>query len=114
MDAVVGTLVLCSVKDVNMALLQVRRVLKAGGLYLFIEHVASDDGSLLRLAQSILDPLQQFVAGGCHLTRETGKQISQAGFSTVSLNMASVPTLPIISPHVYGLACHWSWGLSPA
>ncbi|KAL6953537.1 hypothetical protein U1Q18_045796, partial [Sarracenia purpurea var. burkii] len=39
-DAVVGTLVLCSVKDVNMTLKEVMRVLKPGGIYLFMEHVA--------------------------------------------------------------------------
>ncbi|KAL6969614.1 hypothetical protein U1Q18_029324, partial [Sarracenia purpurea var. burkii] len=40
-DAVVGTLVLCSVKDVNMTLKEVMRVLKPGGIYLFMEHVAA-------------------------------------------------------------------------
>ncbi|PKA56777.1 24-methylenesterol C-methyltransferase [Apostasia shenzhenica] len=104
-DLVIGTLVLCSVKDVKLALKEVKRVLKADGLYLFIEHVAAYDGSLLRLMQSILDPFQQFVADGCHLTRETGNQISRSGFSKVNLNMASVPIIPIVSPHVYGIAC---------
>ncbi|KAH0460713.1 hypothetical protein IEQ34_011376 [Dendrobium chrysotoxum] len=105
MDAVIGTLVLCSVKDVNMTLQEVKRVLKVGGLYLFIEHVAAQDGSFLRFTQSILDPLQQFFADGCHLTRETGEQISHAGFSDVNINMTSVPTISILSPHVYGIAC---------
>lgn len=41
MDAVIGTLVLCSVTDVDLALKEVRRVLKPGGRYLFIEHVAA-------------------------------------------------------------------------
>ncbi|XP_020702822.1 methyltransferase-like protein 7A isoform X1 [Dendrobium catenatum] len=105
MDAVIGTLVLCSVKDVNLTLQEVKRVLKVGGQYLFIEHVAAQDGSFLRFTQSILDPLQQFFADGCHLTRETGEQISHAGFSDVNINMTYVPTISIISPHVYGIAC---------
>ncbi|KAJ6801197.1 methyltransferase-like protein 7A [Iris pallida] len=79
-DAVIGTLVLCSVKDVGVALREVRRVLKPGGLYLFIEHVAAREGSLLRLMQSILDPLQQLLSDGCHLTRETGSLISEGTF----------------------------------
>ncbi|XP_020581007.1 methyltransferase-like protein 7B isoform X2 [Phalaenopsis equestris] len=41
MDAVIGTLVLCSVEDVNLTLQEVKRVLKVGGLYLFMEHVAA-------------------------------------------------------------------------
>nr|XP_043606460.1 methyltransferase-like protein 7B isoform X2 [Erigeron canadensis] len=41
MDAVVGTLVLCSVKDVHQTLQEIKRVLKPGGLYIFVEHVAA-------------------------------------------------------------------------
>ncbi|XP_072977415.1 uncharacterized protein [Typha angustifolia] len=83
-DAVVGTLVLCSVKDVGMAL---------------------RDGSLLRFVQGALDPLQQFLADGCHLTRETGMQISEVGFSSISQSMAFLSSISLISPHVYGVAC---------
>ncbi|XP_038977572.1 methyltransferase-like protein 7A, partial [Phoenix dactylifera] len=104
MDAVIGTLVLCSTKDIDMALREVKRVLKPGGLYLFIEHVAARDGSLLRFVQSILDPLQQFVSDGCHLTRETGKLISETGFSSVDLNTAFLSSAAVLGPHVYGTA----------
>ncbi|XP_072993329.1 uncharacterized protein [Typha latifolia] len=104
-DAVVGTLVLCSVNDVGMALREVKRVLKPGGIYLFIEHVAARDGSLLRCVQGALDPLQQFMADGCHLTRETGMQISEVGFSSISQSMAFLSSVSLISPHVYGVAC---------
>ncbi|XP_073130716.1 uncharacterized protein [Henckelia pumila] len=103
-DAVVGTLVLCSVKDVDLTLKEVRRVLKPGGHYIFVEHVAAKDGTILRFVQGILDPLQQIVADGCHLTRNTGTDIARAGFSSIDINQASVSTLSIISPHVYGIA----------
>lgn len=64
----------------------------------------SSDGTLLRLAQTALDPLQQLLSDGCHLTRETGKQISEAGFSNLILNMTFLSNVSLISPHVYGIA----------
>ena len=63
------------------------------------------DGTSLKFWQSVLDPLQQIVADGCHLTRETGKNISEAGFSGVDLSMAFLSNASLISPHVYGMAC---------
>ncbi|KAK7859816.1 methyltransferase-like protein 7a, partial [Quercus suber] len=83
-DAVVGTLVLCSVKDVDMAL---------------------KDGTVLRFIQNVLDPLQQTVGDGCHLTRETGMKISEAGFSGVELNKAFLSNASFVNPQVYGIAC---------
>ncbi|KAL7240813.1 hypothetical protein ACSBR2_006456 [Camellia fascicularis] len=103
-DAVVGTLVLCSVKDINMTLKEVMRVLKPGGLFLFVEHVAAEDGTILRFAQGIFNPLQQIVSDRCHLTRKTGKCISEAGFSAVHINTTFVSIACILGPHVYGIA----------
>ncbi|PRQ40756.1 putative phosphatidylethanolamine N-methyltransferase [Rosa chinensis] len=104
-DAVVGTLVLCSVKDVNKTLKEIKRVLRPGGLYLFVEHVAAKDGTALRFIQSVLDPLQQTLADGCHFTRETGTNISRSGFSGVELSMTSLSSTSIINPQIYGIAC---------
>ncbi|KAJ9187466.1 hypothetical protein P3X46_002921 [Hevea brasiliensis] len=103
-DAVIGTLVLCSVANVDQTLQEVKRVLRPGGLYLFVEHVAAKDGTLLRFLQNILDPLQQTVADGCHLTRETGKKINEAGFSGVELSTAFLSNAAFVNPQVYGIA----------
>ncbi|KAI3927364.1 hypothetical protein MKX01_027595 [Papaver californicum] len=103
MDAVIGTLVLCSVKDVKTTLKEVKRVLKPGGLYVFMEHVAAEDGS--QICTECSGSFAQLLADGCHLTRETGKYISEAGFSDVNINKVSVSSASYISPHVYGTAC---------
>ncbi|XP_066319486.1 uncharacterized protein [Miscanthus floridulus] len=105
MDAVIGTLVLCSVNNIDMALREIKRVLKPDGLYVFIEHVAAPDGTLLHFVQGALDPVQQFVADGCHLTRKTGQSIRDVGFSSLSLDSVRLSNAYIISPHVYGVAC---------
>ncbi|XP_010551421.1 PREDICTED: methyltransferase-like protein 7A isoform X2 [Tarenaya hassleriana] len=104
-DAVIGTLVLCSVSDVARTLEEIKRVLRPGGVYLFIEHVAAEDGSALRFVQNVLDPLQEIVADGCHLTRRTGDSISEAGFSGgAEINKVSLSSVSYISSHVYGIA----------
>ena len=68
-DAVVSTLCLCSVDDVEATILEVARVLKKNGRYGFVEHVAAEDGTLLDVQQRVLDPLQQRLANNCHLHR---------------------------------------------
>ncbi|XP_010551424.1 PREDICTED: methyltransferase-like protein 7A isoform X2 [Tarenaya hassleriana] len=104
-DAVIGTLVLCSVSDVAQTLSEIKRVLRPGGAYLFIEHVAAEDGSILRFVQNVLDPLQQVVMDGCHLTRRTGEYILEAGFNGgQEINKISVHSIPHVSSHVYGVA----------
>jgi len=70
-DIVVSTLVFCSVSDPEQSLQEVFRVLKPGGIFLGVEHIYDDDQSILGVEQKVLDPLQQIIANGCHLTRRT-------------------------------------------
>ena len=57
-DAVIATLVLCSVESQEATLAEIRRLLKPGGKYYFVEHVAAGAGTPLRLAQDVLNPIQ--------------------------------------------------------
>ena len=57
-DTVVCCLTLCSVRDVAQVLAEVRRVLKPGGRFLFMEHVLSDDPERQRWQQR-LNPIQR-------------------------------------------------------
>jgi len=72
-DLVVGTLVLCSVKDPRKALAEVHRVLRPGGAYLFLEHVAAPKGTPLRFLQEAATPLFFFLGDGCHPNRDDKK-----------------------------------------
>ncbi|KAG5187507.1 hypothetical protein JKP88DRAFT_307729 [Tribonema minus] len=74
-DAVVSTLVFCSVQDPAQAMSEVARVLRPGGKWLFMEHVAAPRDGPLLASQRLLDPLQIAIASGCHLTRHTEELI---------------------------------------
>lgn len=104
-DAVVSTLVLCSVQNVPRALAEILRVLKPGGRFVFIEHVAAPPGTPLRHMQGWLRPLFRVFADGCHLDRETWAEIERAGFAEVKMEHFDGP-LPIAlaRPHVSGIA----------
>ncbi|WP_156255836.1 class I SAM-dependent methyltransferase [Sandarakinorhabdus oryzae] len=78
-DTVVCCLTLCSVQDVGQVLAEVRRVLKPGGRFLFLEHVLSDDPDRQRWQQR-LNPVQRVVGVGCNLNRPSAQLVRDAGF----------------------------------
>ena len=102
-DAVISTLVLCSVHDPGLALREIRRVLRPGGRFVFVEHVAAPRGSGLHFAQHAVRPLWRALSDGCHVDRDTGKLIEAAGFADVDLRSFTLP-VPIMSPHIAGVA----------
>ena len=79
-DAALSTWTLCTIPDVRAALAEVRRVLKPGGRFHFVEHgLAPDEG--VRRWQHRLEPVQKRLFGGCHLTRPVLDLLSTAGFT---------------------------------
>jgi ubiquinone/menaquinone biosynthesis C-methylase UbiE len=105
-DAVVASLVLCSVRDQGEALSEMRRVLKPGGELRFYEHVVAQKpfpARLQRIADATFWPR---VAGGCHMARDTLPAIERAGFTVErSERFPFTPGAPVPSiPHVLGVA----------
>ncbi len=106
-DVVLSTLVLCSVPDPGAVLAEVRRVLRPGGRFVFIEHVAAPRGTFLRRLQHLLGPLWSFMADGCRPDRELGTAIRAAGFGSLELEEFRVlrhSPLDLVGPHVAGVA----------
>ena len=104
-DAVICTLVLCSVDDPAGTLADIRRVLRPGGRFVFLEHVGAPRGSALRLVQRLLRPAWGFLADGCCPDRDTADAIRAAGFSSLELEEFRLPRsmLPV-TPHLAGTA----------
>lgn len=79
-DVVVHTLVFCSVSNVDQGLQEIKRVLKASGKLIFIEHVLPEKRGLRTLFQKI-NPLWKKVSGGCSLTKDFNKSLERNGFT---------------------------------
>lgn len=89
-DSVLITFTLCTIDDVARAVREVDRVLVDGGTVHIAEHGASPDASVARW-QRRLDPLQQRVFGGCHLTRDPIALLAEAGFADADIQTAYLP-----------------------
>jgi SAM-dependent methyltransferase len=98
-DAVVGTLLLCSVRAPEQVMGNVRRVLRPGGKFVFLEHVAAPAGSTRRVVQNALSPPWRVVFEGCEPNRNTRALIEATGFANLHVDeyVARSPYYPINS-----------------
>jgi ubiquinone/menaquinone biosynthesis C-methylase UbiE len=83
-DHVLTTWTLCSIPDVDRALSEIRRVLRSGGLFHFVEHGRSPDPNVAAW-QNRLTPIQRRIAGGCHLNRPIDQLVLNSGLELTRL-----------------------------
>ena len=83
-DAALSTWTLCTIPNVEQALVELHRVLKPGAVFHFVEHGHSPDPKVDRW-QHRLEPTQKRFAGGCHLTRDIPSLVEAAGFTITRL-----------------------------
>jgi ubiquinone/menaquinone biosynthesis C-methylase UbiE len=102
-DAVIATLVLCSVADPSAVLREVRRVLRPGGTFYFFEHVAAPAGSVLRGIQRMVRPAWKLLTDNCHPDRETEELLRSARFGKVEVERF-ILSLAVVAPHIAGRA----------
>ncbi|OWF40632.1 methyltransferase-like protein 7A [Mizuhopecten yessoensis] len=104
-DVVVSTLVLCTVRDPDRVLKEVKRVLKHNGKYYFMDHVCAEKRSIIYFFQRLINPAWRVFADGCEVTRDTGGTIKAAGFKTLDMRYFTAPTkLFLIRPCCMGIA----------
>jgi ubiquinone/menaquinone biosynthesis C-methylase UbiE len=104
-DYVFASLVCCSVTNVSVSLNEIKRVLKPGGKFIFLEHVAAENGSNRRKWQDRLNPIWRKLAGNCHLNRDTENLIKAAGFHLDDVKNESMrKAMPLVRPSIRGVA----------
>ncbi len=85
-DDVICSLVLCTVDDQKAVLDEVQRILRPGGRFRFVEHVAAPRPSARAWLQLGLRRSWKWLYEGCDLCRDTASAIEHAGFDGVALN----------------------------
>lgn len=102
-DTVVASFVLCSVKDLDTALAEVRRVLHPGGAFRLVEHVASPDPSM-RAWQRRIKPVWTRLLGGCDPVRDVRAALARAGFAIEGVRSVELPLPSIVRAGLVGEA----------
>jgi len=103
-DSIVTTLVLCMVDDLENTLLEIKRVLKSGGIFYFYEHVISSKGIRSKF-ENYINPLWRYFTNGCNLNRDLSMSISSCGFTKIHLENHQLSVgLPIKIPNIVGYA----------
>ncbi|MGH2794344.1 MAG: class I SAM-dependent methyltransferase [Actinomycetota bacterium] len=103
-DAVVFTLVLCTIPHPERALAEAKRLLRAGGAVYFYEHVRSPKESTARWQDRLDAPWSAFNRG-CHANRDTLTTMKEAGLRVERLEEFDLKGAPgICKAHVLGTA----------
>ena len=80
-DVVISSLVLCSVTDPAHVLAEIIRILRPGGRYSFVEHVAAPADTLTRALQRMFRRPWGWAFEGCSCERDLESTIRAAGFT---------------------------------
>ena len=104
-EAVISSLVLCTVNDPAAVLAEIRRILRPGGRFSFAEHVAAHPHTLTRWSQRILRRPWAWVFEGCSCERDLASLIAAAGFTSVDIDSYRIhsPFVPF-NTHIAGTA----------
>jgi len=107
-DAAIASRVLCTVRDQERALAELRRVVRPGAELRFLEHVRSPHARTAWL-QERLDGsgIWPWLGGGCHCARDTLGAVTAAGFGVQRVRASAhrrrrAPSKPGLEAHGAG------------
>lgn len=80
-DAIVCTLVLCTIPNPELAILNFKKWLKPDGKLIIIEHICSEKPFNIKF-QNLVNPVWKKFAEGCNLNRNTDKLLAENGFKS--------------------------------
>ncbi|MEE8124869.1 MAG: class I SAM-dependent methyltransferase [Nitrospirales bacterium] len=92
-DTIVSTMTLCSVPGLSQTLLDMFRVVKPGGRFLFLEHGQSPDPPVRRW-QDRLTPIWKHLGDGCHLNRPMADAIQAHSWKIQTLERFYLRRIP--------------------
>jgi SAM-dependent methyltransferase len=104
-DFVFSSLVLCSVADPERVIAEVRRVLRAGGRFVCVEHVAAPNGSGNARLQRLIRSPWKWLFEGCDLCRDTGSMLRSSGFARVDIQPLLLDTIFVPVRHHIAAVC---------
>jgi SAM-dependent methyltransferase len=84
-DSVISSLVLCTVANPADVLAEIRRILRPGGTFRFVEHVAATAGTPTRTLQRALRRPWAWAFEGCSCERDLAGLLRNAGFARVDI-----------------------------
>jgi SAM-dependent methyltransferase len=95
-DVVISSLLLCTVADPARVVAEIRRILRPGGRYAFLEHVTAPEGTVLRGIQHAVRRPWAWAFEGCSCERDLAAVIRAAGFASVEVDQYRLrsPFLP--------------------
>ncbi|MBL4680288.1 MAG: class I SAM-dependent methyltransferase [Pseudomonadales bacterium] len=103
MDSAVVTWTFCTIPEPEVALAEIRRVLKPSGKLIFVEHGLAKEEKVAR-TQNRINPAWKLFAGGCHLNREPDKLLLDAGFKFETITESYVPGPKFATYNYRGIA----------
>jgi SAM-dependent methyltransferase len=89
-DTIVTTFTLCSIKEPERALAEMKRVLRPSGSYLFLEHGLGMTPGVQRW-QTRMTPFNRIIGCGCHLDRAIDRLILANGWRISKLDRPEMP-----------------------